>query len=66
MTLVTGVRLSPWAIPEESVDIKLEMKGKNSPCRLIPSDLRNALTSTLGELRRLVARFRPSGQGKEN
>jgi hypothetical protein len=51
--LVTEVRLSPWATAAESEEVKLWVKGKNFTCPVTPSDLTNAMTPTLEELRRL-------------
>jgi hypothetical protein len=51
--LVTEVRLSPWVTPEESEEVKLWVKTKNLSCPVTLSDLKNALTPTLEELRRL-------------
>ena len=51
--LVTEVRLSPWATPEESEEVKLWVRAKNFSCPVKLSDLTSAMTPTLEELRRL-------------
>ena len=51
-SLLTEVRLSPWATTEEMDEAKLWVKNKNLPCPVNPSDLTSALTPSLDDLRK--------------
>jgi len=50
-SLVTEIRLSPWAKLEEKNDVELWVKTKNFSCPVKPSDLTSPLTPTLEDLR---------------
>lgn len=52
-TLVTEVRLSPWATQGELEEVNTWVKAKNSSCLVTRSELTSKLTPTLEELRRL-------------
>jgi hypothetical protein len=54
-SLVTEVRVSPWATKEEMDEAKLWVKNKNFTCPVNPSDLRSPLTPTLEEVRKYGA-----------
>jgi hypothetical protein len=51
-SLVTEIRLSPWASPEETEEVKLWVKNKNFTCRVNPSSITSPLTPTPDELRK--------------
>lgn len=51
-SLVTEIRLSPWASPEDTEEVKLWVKNKNFTCRVDPSSIASPLTPTPDELRK--------------
>jgi hypothetical protein len=54
-SLVTEIRVSPWATAEEMDEAKLWVKNKNFSCSVNPSDLTSPLTPTLDDLRKYGA-----------
>jgi hypothetical protein len=50
-SLITEVRLSPWAINDEKEEIELWVKGKIPACPITKSELTSPLTPRLEELR---------------
>lgn len=48
--LITEIRLSPWATPDEQEDVKLWVKLKNFSCQINPSDLTSPFTPSFEEL----------------
>jgi len=52
---VTEIRLSPWAKPEETEEVKLWVKNKNISCPVNLSDITNPLTPTPDDLRKYGA-----------
>jgi len=52
-TLVTEVRLSPWATKEEIEELNTWVKGKRFTCPVSRSDLTSSLTPTLEQFRNL-------------
>ena len=54
-TLVTEIRLSPWAKPEETEEVELWVKNKNFSCPVKPSDITSSLTPTPDEFQKYGA-----------
>jgi hypothetical protein len=52
-TLVTEVRLSPWATKQEIDEVNIWIKGKRFACPVSGSDLTSSLTPTLEQFRKL-------------
>ena len=51
-SLVTEIRLSPWASPAETEEVQLWVKNKNLACPVNPSAIANSLTPTPEGLRK--------------
>lgn len=51
-SIVTEIRMSPWATEQEFEEVKLWAQLKHLPCPIKPSDLTSSLTPTLEELRK--------------
>jgi hypothetical protein len=49
-SLVTQIRLSPWATKEEADEVKLWVEHRNFSCPVDSSDLTSPLTPTFEEL----------------
>jgi hypothetical protein len=54
-SLVTEIRLSPWARPEEAQEARLWVKNKNSACPVNPSEIASLLTPTAEDMRKYGA-----------
>lgn len=50
--LVTGIRLSPWATPEEFEEVGWWIKNKNLECPIAHSECEGPLTPTLEEIQK--------------
>jgi len=51
-SLVTEIRLSPWASPEDTEEVKLWVNNKTFACRVNPSSITGPLTPTPDEFRK--------------
>lgn len=54
-SLVTEIRLSPWAKTEDTEEVKLWVKNKNLSCSVNPSDITSPLTPTPDDIRKYGA-----------